>query len=223
MYERFCGDWGITYPLHSVEIRHKSDKFQWLKTLSEREQLKFLGQLERFLLDLPVMGLACVIDRPGYNRRCLGKYGRLRWSLCKTAFSVVVERAAKWAVQRGCKLRVLAERCDSKSDRKLQEYYDNLREAGGPFAKDTSSKYAPLEAQDFASILYEFRLKQKSSPLMQVADMYLWPMCMGGYHAGNHPYKSLIKAGRLADCICGADRATELGIKYSCFDLVIRR
>lgn len=220
MYEQFCGEWGITYPLHSVEIRHQSGNFQWLRSLPEKDHFKFLGRLEKFLLGLPVMGLACVIDRPGYNHRYLEKYGRKRWSLCKTAFSVVVERASKWAAQYNFRVRVMAERCDPKSDKKLQEYYENLKETGGPFAKDTSAKYAPLKAGDFASILYEFRLKKKSSPLMQVADMYLWPMCMGGYHKGNHPYRSLVNAGRLVDCVCDPGRVGELGIKYSCFDLV---
>src|SRR3990172_3378290 len=49
---------------------------------------RFCHELERVLLPIHVLGLACVIDRPGYNARYEEKYGRMRWSLCKSAFSI---------------------------------------------------------------------------------------------------------------------------------------
>jgi hypothetical protein len=52
----------------------------------------------------PFLGFACVIDRPGYNARYREKYGREQWSLCKTAFSELVERAAKYAQGAGYRL-----------------------------------------------------------------------------------------------------------------------
>jgi hypothetical protein len=42
----------------------------------------------------PALGLACVIDRPDYNHRYKEKYADERWSLCKTAFTIAVERAS---------------------------------------------------------------------------------------------------------------------------------
>lgn len=222
-YDSFCELWDITSPLHSNEIRHKSGRFQWLRRLSEKEHNKFLGSLERLLLGIPVIGLACVIDRPGYNHRYKPLYGRRRWSLCKTAFSIAVERAAKFAAIQGLKLRVLPERCTAKDDRKLKEYYDGLKSGAAPFDQERSRKYFPLTAKDYREILYEFRPKNKTSPLMQVADLYLWPMCMGGYDKTNRPFLALIGNGRLMDCVCGSEEKLYLGIKYSCFDLVTPR
>ena len=64
------------------------------------------------LRDAPVIGIACVIDHLGYNARYAAQYLENRWMLCKTAFSVVVERAAKFAVGQGQRLRVMPEKCN---------------------------------------------------------------------------------------------------------------
>ena len=58
------------------------------------------------IIDKDLVGLACVVDRPGYDARYREKYGRRQWHLCQTAFSIVVERAAKYARDSGRKLRV---------------------------------------------------------------------------------------------------------------------
>jgi hypothetical protein len=42
--------------------------------------------------------------------------GRHRWSLCKSAFTISVERAGKYARSLNCRLRVLSERCNKKED-----------------------------------------------------------------------------------------------------------
>ena len=65
----------------------------------------FYEDLYQLLRAAPVTGLACVIDRPGYNARYREKYGRQRWSLCKSAFTISVERAAKYARSLDCRLR----------------------------------------------------------------------------------------------------------------------
>jgi hypothetical protein len=168
----------------------------------------------------PVLGIACTIDRPGYNHRYREKYGRQRWQLCKTAFSITVERAAKHARKQGCKLRVHVERGDKKTDRIVKAYYDNLKAEGMPFAGDTSGKYAPLTAEQFRETLYEFRTKKKSSPMAQLADLYLWPMAIGGYDKANRPYSRLISDKKLIDCQLQKEEIEHLGCKYSCFDLV---
>ena len=140
--------------------------------------------------------------------------------LCKTAFSVAVERAAKYARKHGCKLKVFVERCDKPSDRMIESYYDDLRAKGMPFAADTSEKYAPLSQAELHETLYEFRKKDKTSPPMQMADLYLWPMCIGGYHPENRPYARLKGDGKLIDCGLEAEAIPFLGIKYSCFEEV---
>lgn len=204
-------------PLHSVEIRGCHSNFKWLGVDHDTKR-RFLTELEALLLGLPVTGLACVIDRPGYNTRYRGKYGRQRWALCKTAFAVAVERASKYALQRERKLRVYVEQTDKKEDRIIKGYYDTLRANGSWFNPDTSGKYRPMTAEEFKSTLYEFRTKKKSSPLMQIADLYLWPICIGGYDKTNHPYTRLMEAGKLIDCVLPPEEIKTQGIKYSCFD-----
>ena len=132
-HAEFCESWNISAPLHSSEIRGKHDAFAWLGRLQHEERQRFLEELYQLMAQLPLVGHACVIDRPGYNRRYLERYGQRRWSLCKTAFAVVVERAAKLARRQDYKLRVLVERCDRKADNKVKGYYDDLRRSGMPF------------------------------------------------------------------------------------------
>lgn len=214
----FCAEWQIDYPLHSVEIRHRAEPFRWLR--DPKKHKAFMESLTKFVLSLPVMGVACVIDRPGYNHRYLENYGRDRWSLCKTAFAIAVERATKYAIGEGARLRVRPERCNRKEDRKLEEYYQALRAEGHPFSQTTAGKYKPLAASDYSATLYEFEPKAKTSPPIQIADLFLWPICMGGYHRSNLPYRLLVENSRLIDCKYSPEDQPMLGIKYSCFDLV---
>lgn len=209
-------------PLHSYEIRGNHENFAWLGQ-DPHLRHRFLTELEQLLLQLPVIGLACVIDRPGYNARYREKYGRQQWRLCKTAFEVVVERAVKHSAERRRKLRVYVERSSKADDTLMKEYYNALKQQGHSFNPDTAAVYNPLGSVDFASTLYEFRAKGKSSVLMQIADLYLWPMCIGGYDAGNRAYSALLDAGKLIDCCLSPEQIAERGIKYSCFDLVERK
>ena len=179
-----------------------------------------MRELTAFLLAIPAVGLACVIDRPGYNARYKKQYGPDRWKLCKTAFAIAAERAAKFAAAGGYKVNLYVERCNPTDDRKIQEYFKEMKTSGSPFDAKTSQRYAPLNVDQLKNTLYDLKMKRKTSPGVQIADMYLWPMCMGGYHKSNRPYKMLMEAGKLMDVICGSARVEELGIKYSCFDLV---
>jgi hypothetical protein len=94
LHQRFCEDWKIQYPIHSVEVRGRTGNFRWLEGREEAERQMFYEGLYQMMKAAPVVGLACVIDRPGYNHRYSEKYGQDRWSLCKTAFVISVERAA---------------------------------------------------------------------------------------------------------------------------------
>lgn len=221
LHADFCGRWGITYPLHSSDIRFKQNNFAWLQTSAEGDVERFYEDLGETLTSLPVRGLACTIDRPGYNHRYFERYGRQRWSLCKTAFSVIVERAVKLALREGRALRILPERADKDADAKLKRYYEDLRQTGMPFAGGGNSKYEPLSQEDFKKTLREFRPKYKSSPMVQLADLYLYPMCRNGYER-YRPFEELKSAMRLVDCELSTDDIPLLGIKYSCFDLVRR-
>jgi hypothetical protein len=173
------------------------------------------------LKSAPVVGLACVIDRPGYNARYGEKYGG--WSLCKSAFTISVERAAKYARSIGCRLRVCPERCNKTEDGMIKSYYEALKEEGPPFDATRSEKYRPLTGAELRETLYELEPKRKTSPMAQFADLYLWPMCMGGYNAGCVPYKRLVEDGKLIEVGMPADDIPMLGTKYYCFDAVERK
>lgn len=210
--------WELSVPLRSADIRSKSSGFAWLGTSPEKSEA-FLEELYQLMADLPVVGIACVIDRPGYDHRYKKRYEGSRWMLCKTAFSVAVERAAKYARGGGLNLRVLVERGDKKTDRNILGYYEALRAEGMPFNPETSGKYAPLSADELRETLYECAIKNKSSPLIQIADLYLWPICIGGYAPDNRPYRRLKDDEKLIDCLLPAEAIPTQGIKYSCWEL----
>jgi len=208
--------------LHSSDIRAKSSAFAFLGCMPPSRQSDFLDDLYALMAQKSVTGIACVIDRPGYNVRYREKY-RQRWELCKTAFAIVVERAAKYARSHDAKLRVYAERGDVAVDRRMKGYYDSLRIHGTPFAANTSGKYAPLTADELRETLYDFKTKNKTSPLMQMADLYLWPISVGGYDGSNRTYVRLEQDGKLMDCLLDETQRPSMGIKYSCFENVARK
>ncbi len=221
-YADFCSRWSINYPLHSVEIRHSTGRFIWLKRGST-EQGKFMHGLTRMLLSLDAVGLACVIDRPGYDARYRERYGRRQWHLCQTAFAIAVERAAKFARREGRKLRVMPEISNRSDDDRLVRYYNDLKADGPPFEKISSAEYEPLTAGEFAETLHEIRFKSKSSPMSQVADLFLWPIAIAGYDRNNRPYVALRNAGRLIESRLSVREIEVSGSKYSCFELAYQQ
>lgn len=218
-YDDFCTRWTIDYPLHSVEIRHSTGNFSWLKRNAE-DHTKFMRDLTRLLTSINVLGVACVIDRPGYDARYREKYGRRQWHLCQTAFSIAVERATKFARRDGRRLRVMPERSSRTDEERLVRYYNGLKSTGPPFDKQSSSGYAPLTPGEFAETLYEIRFKSKSSPMAQIADLLLWPMALAGYDENNRPNVALRKGGRLIESRLSTEEIAACGSKYSCFELV---
>lgn len=223
LHAAFVAKWGFTVPLHSSEIRSRNEGLLWLRGKTEDERNAFYEDLYCLMRDAPVIGIACVIDRPGYNKRYAEKYAENRWMLCKTAFSVVVERAAKFAISQGRRLRVLPEKCNKPEDTALRAYYNELKTAGLPFDGANSGKYAPLSREQFTSTLYDLRFKEKSSPMAQLADLFLWPVCMGGYHLGNRPYQRLMGDKKLIECFLPETDHAMLASKYSCFEGVVRK
>lgn len=218
MHSVFCDKWEIKYPLHSIKIRHKSDNFSWLATLPQNQLREFFADLERLLLEAPVIGHACVIDRPGYRKRYEPIHGRKQWHLCKTAFSVLAERVAKYAIKTDTRVRVFAERTDKGSDRKIQSYFKEMRECGLPFSKQSSSGYKPLTSEDLRFRLLDLKFKTKECALTQIADLYLYPMCRSGYDDLYGPLKALRESGKLIESHLSCDEKMTLAIKYSCFD-----
>ena len=223
LHKEFCQKWGIEAPIHSVEVRGRTINFRWLEDKSKEDQIEFYEGLYQLLKSAPVIGLACVIDRPGYNARYLEKYGRDRWSLCKSAFTISVERAAKYARSIGYRLQVCPERCNKIEDGMILGYYEGLKKDGPPFDASRSEKYRPLTGAEFRETLYGLRPKKKTSPMAQLADLYLWPMCMGGYNSGCRPYKRLMEDGKLIEAGMPVGDLPTLATKYYWFEAVQRR
>lgn len=203
-------------PLRSYDIRNKTKRFAWMQTLPASEHAHFLEDLTELMLGLPTTVLACVIDRPGYNERYVTEFGQRRWKLCKTAFNIAVERAAKFALHHQARLRVFIERSDKPTESQFKQYFNDMRTVGNPFNAIRSAKYKPLSVEELHSILFEFRVKTKESYAMQLADLMLWPICKGGYSTEDRVYKMLVERGRLLDAHCTQENGLE-GIKYSCF------
>lgn len=214
----FCQKWNITYPLHSVEIRNKSQNFKWLNALQKDTLNTFYTDLENFILNIPVIGIACIISREGYHKRYIPKYGRNSWHLCKTAFNIAIERSLKYSISKNCRMRVYFERSNKQDDRRIKSYYSDLKISGMPFSSETSSTYAPLKQNDFSNYLYDIKDKAKSSPMIQLADLYLWPISKCTIDQEYLPYLKLIERKRLIESYIPRADWPILGSKYSCYN-----
>jgi hypothetical protein len=204
-------------PLHSCDIRSGSRRFGWLRSVPSESRSLFHSDIEKLVHALPIVVHGCVVDRPGYNARYGETYGDKRWSLCRSAFAMSVERAAKFARSRGCRLRVLMERSDKKTERRFKRYYDELIDTGAPFNPKRSEPHKPLTNVELSETLVGLETRSKRSLLMQVADIVLWPICRGGYDPENRSFRSLQAAGKLLDAHCDAESGLQ-GIKMFCFD-----
>lgn len=218
-YNAFRAKWEITYPLHSNSIRFATGRFTWLGALEPEKKQEFYADLDSMFAQQPLLALACVISRPGYNARYEKLYGERRWMLCKTAFAILIERAAKFADSRGRQLRVHFEESGQREDPDITNYQKDLKTSGMPFSTPTSSKYAPLGAESFRKILIDSPERHKKASLFcQLADLVLYPIARGKYEATYRTYEFLKTFNKLVDCVVSPQEAEILGVKYSCFD-----
>jgi len=216
-YKELRRKWRITYPLRSSDMRGKRGNYVWLAEKPVHDA--FFEDLNKYLCEIPVIGFAAVINRIGYNKRYEAKYGEERWWMCKTAFSILVERASKYVIGHKGRLSIRFEEAGKKEDRAIMEYHKSLKSSGLPFDSSSSSKYGVLEAEDFRGVLLgEPERQMKKSPLLQLADLYLYPMVKGGCDKTYPPYKTLMENHKLIDALLSADDIESQGIKYSCFD-----
>lgn len=223
LHNIFCNKYNLDIKqvyLHSHEIRQKQESFAFLNEISEGDYVRFMNDLSSMLIKMPVIGIGCVIDQAGYHNRYQEKYRDDIWLLCKTAFSICVERAAKYALEQNKKLRVFVERANKHDDKILESYYSSLKIDGMPFNDNKMVKYQPLKKTDFQKVLYEFKIKYKKSISTQIADLYLYPICRGGYDAAYRPYQILLEARKLINQNIDGSKIDEIGIKYSCFETV---
>jgi hypothetical protein len=209
--------WKISDPLHSTKIRGRRDAFAWL-SLDQSREVDFLNDLEQMILGLPIKGLACVVDRPGYVARYSEKYPQ-PWLLCKTAFAILIERAAKYAMRKDARLQIFFEQAGKSEDRDILKYARLLETEGMPFDRQSSVGYGGLQPSDFKSVVIgQPKRITKKVPMAQIADLVLYPMAKGRYDPSYAPYKKLLDGGCLMDSeLSVADRPV-LGVKYSSFD-----
>jgi hypothetical protein len=146
-HRRFCAEHNITYPLHSYAMRGGRKKFAWLKK-PEKSGI-FMPALEEYLLSLPIITIACIVDRPGYLARYKEKFREQLWLMCKTAFTILVERAAKYVDEQGGAMEIYFEQSGKKEDRDLIAYMRDLKARGLDFDKGSSGPYTPLRSDDF--------------------------------------------------------------------------
>jgi hypothetical protein len=217
-YADFCNRWGIAYPLHSWEIRNRQGNFGWLRAAPSVERDRFLSGLSAFMTAQPLRVTACVVNRAGYDARYRQLHGQRRWKMSKTAFTIVVERAAKIAQKEERQLKVWFEEHSKAEDQAVIGYFNDMKAHGMPFDPKTSHSYSPLDSSTLTSVLSSCQRKKKSSPLVQLADLVLFAVCKGRYTPNYSPYQMLVGASMLVDQHLPAADCATMGIKYSCFD-----
>lgn len=215
-HESLCSKWQITYPLHSSKIRGGRGEFSWLRT---QGQESFVSDLESFILSLNFVGIACIVDRPRYLARYEEQYKDRLWYMCKTTFCILIERAAKFAYEHDRDLEIYFEQSGKMEDRNIIEYMRDLKRSGNQFDIVSSNYYEPLDAIDYRNIVRgEPQRLTKKSPLIQVADLVLYPIAKGGYDQTYGPYRKLYDSYKLIDCFIPEVEKNIRGVKYSCFN-----
>lgn len=221
LFQAFCTAWPLLAPpLHLTDMRARRKHFSWLEKISKSEQDRFWAEYHAFLTALPVIGMACVVHRPGYLARGYGsRPGDSKWDLCRTAFNIVVERSAKYAVSQGARLRVKFERSDIKTDQLMKGYFAVLKGGLGlQFDPGRSAKYAPMDEGALSGALIDLEAKPKIATMLQIADSYVYGIARGRYEPSFTLFATVTAAGKLMDANVAQTDLEALGIKYSCFD-----
>ncbi len=215
--ERFSSSWRqIKSPLHFTDMQSENKGFAWLGRLPQRERERFWSEWRDVLCSMPVVGMGCVVDRPGYVARGYLEKFNDKWLLCRSAFDITVERAVKIAIHEGRKLHIVFEQ-DPGINKIVAGYFDNLKQNGLAFDAKNSARYAPLSKEQFGDTLGRIQHKPKSHTLLQVADSYIYAMCRFKYDKKFWLHKSLSEAGRLADNYTPVEIGAQVGVKYYCF------
>ncbi len=140
LIESVKSQFGIEHPLHSWKIRGRREEFSWLNEMPQTAR-DFLSALEELIKRFEGWTHACVIHRPGYYLRYHEIHGEAMWLLCKTAYSILVERCAKFALSRGRKLAVYVEQTGKK---RRQSHSEISRKFAGGWNAVRSTAVPPL-------------------------------------------------------------------------------
>lgn len=216
----FKKNWQIPegIPLHGNEIRACKKNFAWLGQKSKQDQAKFMDDLTNTIIQCPIIFHACVVSRKGYMNRYFDQYGEDTWEMMKSAFSILIERAAKYVAQEGGKLMVYFEQAGKTEDNLLKNYFSELRLMGHPFNEMTSARYQPLAGADLSKILVGVEGKPKSNSILQVADLCLYPVVRSRDQPDNLAFQALVQNKLLIDTVLPPEHLSSMGIKYYCFE-----
>lgn len=219
LHRQFCDEWRIQHPFHMTDMQAARKKFSWLGRLSDKERSRFWEEYKDMISSIPALGTGCIISRPGYVARgYLKDFPDSKWLLCRSAFDITVERAAKYAQHLGVKLDVVFE-ADGPINDTMKGYFRNLKENGLDFDGANSAKYSPMTQQEFAATLGTIEYKAKASPYLQFADSYIYAIARQKYDRHYGVYCRLRDRKRIINFALGdADMIRSMGIKYYCFD-----
>lgn len=219
LHQQFCDEWKITQPFHITDMMAAKKKFAWLGKLSDRERSRFWEEYKDMLSSIPALGTGCVISRPGYVARgYVTDFPNPKWLLCRSAFDITIERAAKYAKSVDAKLDVVFE-ADGPLNETMKGYFKNLKANGLAFDEGRAAKYSPFTAEDFANTLGTIQYKAKASPFLQFADSYIYAIARQKYDRHFGVYCRLRDRKRIINFALGEPEAIKaMGIKYYCFD-----
>lgn len=213
----FSERWDLTGPAHLTDMMSEKKQFAWLGRKTEVIRQQFWDDWHHVLSGANVIGLGCIVDRPGYLARGYLEKGPDKWLLCRSAFDIVIDRAAKIARHEGRKLHVVFEQ-DPGINKTMTTYFNMLKQDGLAFDAGNSSKYSPLTQPEFAETLGRIDHKPKSHALLQMADSYIYAMARHGFDKKFGLYRHLRDHGRIADFALPQDCLPHMGVKYYCFD-----
>ncbi|MDL2410352.1 DUF3800 domain-containing protein [Rhizobium calliandrae] len=208
---------GETKPAHITDMLAERQKFSWLERVNQTVRDEFWADWRKVLCQAQVMGIGCVVNRPGYVARGYWEKHTDPWLLCRSAFDITVERAVKIAKLEDRKLHIVFEQ-DPGINETITGYFKNLKQNGLAFDAGNSSKYAPLSQEDFAETLGRIQHKPKAHPLLQIADSYIYAMSRKAYEKKFWLYRHLRDAKRIADFALENENLPHMGVKYYCFD-----
>jgi len=214
----FAIKWRLRGPAHMTDMLAQAKVFSFLERLPQSQVDEFWDDWRKVLCNAQAVGLGCIIDRPGYVKRgYLEQFNKeSRWLLCRSAFDISVERAAKIARLDGRKLHVVFEH-DPAMNEKVKSYFRNLKENGLEFDTIRSSQYMPLTREQFLETLGRIDHKPKEHSVLQVADSYIYTMARYKYDKRFWLWRHLRDRRRIADFSVPTGMSPTLGVKYYCF------
>lgn len=138
--------------------------------------------------------------------------------MMKSAFTILIERSAKYAGKHDGSIMIYYEEAGKKEDKLIKHYFNELRSSGHPFDPFNAAQYAPLAGDELSQCLRGIEGKKKDNPILQVADLCLYPVARGMDNPSDQAYLALKEKNLLVDTKLESEEIKLLGIKYYCFD-----